>query len=245
MMLDFHYHIARGALRHSMSAVIPCGCILSQRESDNVDCLQIATRNEMACGLFAHPRGSDWRRIVRLVSRGKALAYQHLELLEKSDLKLLDPLLVISQEQGVPVILHLSRHDSRVFSEPEAVRCLDYVLQRFPDLRIIVSHCGGENVLAVVKTAKNCPRILLDTSRIKETSERSYHKAPISLLDRIANELPAKQLLYGSDQSWPRYTHNPTELNCLSKVFQPADLKDICLRNGTAILKSLRAPSMQ
>ena len=190
MTIDFHYHTVPHVLQYSTSAAMPRGCILAQKESDNVSYLRIAARNGIACGLFAHPRGSGWSRIVELSSKRKVLAYLHFELIDETDEELLNPMLLNSQEHGVPIVVHLSRHDQYSFSELDAIRCLENVLQRFPDLRVIVSHCGGENVLAVIKAAKNCPRVLLDTSRITETSERSFHRNAVTLLDRIAADIP-------------------------------------------------------
>jgi predicted TIM-barrel fold metal-dependent hydrolase len=162
-----------------------------------------------------------------------------MEAVDKHDLPLIEPVLQASQEQDLPLVLHLSRHDQYLFSEPEALRCLDHILENYPDLRVIVSHCGGENARAVVEAAKNSSRVMLDASRIRETSERSLYKEPARLLDRIASSLSPRQVLYGSDQSWPQYVTNSAELEYLSEVFQPGELKEICIENGRSILKSL------
>lgn len=245
MTIDFHYHVARTAVPRGGPMSMPRGCVLARRSSDNARYLEIATSNQIACGLFVHPRSPDLVRIAKLVSARRALAYLHMEIAETSDLHLLDPVLLASQEQDLPIILHLSRHDRQRYSERDANLCVEYILNKFCYLRVIVSHLGGENVLAVLETAKTCARMQLDTSCISETCERSSHRDPIGLLERIAADVSSKQLVFGSDQSWPIYSSETVEIKHLGKVFLGLELDDICIKNGGAILRAVGASTIQ
>lgn len=238
MTIDFHYHVDRAATQHLRALELPAGCVVARRVEDNVACEGLLPQDDVTCAFYADPRAPGWQHTVRLVSQGKGLAYTHLELFDSADLHLMEPVLAESERRGVPVILHMSRHDRSLFEEDAAARALDYVLGGFPNLLAIVSHCGGENVAVVTRAARECPRILLDTSCLEETSLRSGQASVEAMLMSIAEALPPNRLLYGSDRCWPRQSETFGQLPWLASAFD--DLDDICINNGKAILASLK-----
>jgi predicted TIM-barrel fold metal-dependent hydrolase len=238
-MIDFHYHIECSSVQRQ-AFDLPAGCIVAQHSDENALYDRIADVGNVACALFAHPRSPDWERTLELVSKGKRLAYKHLELFDSHDLCRARPVLAASERRGFPVVVHLSRHDRQFFSGDDARRSLEAVLMEFPTLRIIVSHCGGENVGMVARVAHECPRMLLDTSRLLETSRRSGFHNIEAMLSMLMEQIEPSQLLYGSDRSWPLEPTNESDMSVLRAVYAKDHLDRVLTDVGESLFAAIR-----
>ena len=200
-MFDIHRHLApreMGGIRVRQNV-----CVISRNSEENLDCFAAARTHGVPCALFAAPDASDWANVCDLVSRRQVLAYWHCELLALSKCHLVAPLLNACQSAGLPLIVHLSRHDEVRYACDEAGGWLYYLRDQWPEVPLIVSHLGGENALEVFRTMKSDPRILVDLSCWQETAKRAGFGSSSELLDELVSTAHITQLLFGSDSGWP------------------------------------------
>jgi len=222
------------------------GCAISQAPADNSRYLRFSQEWDVACALFTHPRSKDYAHVVRAVSKRKALSYQHFELFSAADLDLLTAALEACDAAEVPAVIHISRHDEHRFPEVEAANVLNRVLGRHPEIQIIISHCGGENVKVALEFAKDCPRVLLDTSRLEETSRRGGFNGAADVLSEIGRSVPSRRLIYGSDAAWPGESSVHADRQTLARVFTAEEVNAICEKNAAVLLRNLgRARTLQ
>ena len=231
---DFHFHLGSARIARDADAA-PAGCAISRAAGDNIRYLAFSRTHRVACALFTHPRSTDYETVVSAIRDRAALSYQHLELVGGAEFVMLAPALEAAEAEDLPVVVHLSRHDANRFPAADAARLLGRILSRYPGLRVVVSHCGGENIATAASAARDCSRVFLDTSRFEETILRSG-----IALSELAERVPPSQLVYGSDSVWAGRTAQSCDGRTLARAFGGEYLDRIFARNARALLRSWR-----
>lgn len=215
-------------------------CLISQNSSENPRYLSFAQSHEMACALFANPGNSYWDEVCQLVHNRNALAYKHLEFMSFSDCWLIAPLLNACHSSGLPLIIHLSRHDNFRYSSNDAERWLGFLRETWPDVQLIISHMGGENLSKVLQFIDSDPEILVDLSCLHETAGRAGLKSDAELLDKLLMKARMTQLLFGSDRTWPSVlTPHSNLVDAICERLPDTDVHAVLEKNATRALKNL------
>ncbi len=233
-----HFHIRRGT--NAITAV-PKGCVISRSLQENSTCLEFARKNHVASALFADPASPEWKQLVDLVFQKSVLTYRHFEDVGSNEIHLLDPLLAASEQTKLPVILHVSRHDAQRFDSREALKCLHYVLEKYPALEVIVAHLGGENCLSLLSSQSICERVYLDTSCGQQTAQRAGLSGLEELLSRVYDAVPATRLIYGSDRCFPEDRPVDDTATILTRSLSAKDAAFVFEANGNRILEALES----
>jgi predicted TIM-barrel fold metal-dependent hydrolase len=234
MNIDMHYHLS-GEPETLLLDIAPLGCVISRHLAENERCFHFASRRHCAVALFTDPSSQDWDRTLSLVKKRKALAYNHIENVGSTNIKLFDPVFSSSEEEGVPTILHLSRHDDKVLCRDEASKCLDYICTRFPRLQVIIAHLGGENFWTVREYVQASERMMLDTSCFRQTARRIGLKAN-EILKSVSTAISPKQILFGSDRTLSSDTQFSFDTHPFSKAFSDSELGNIFHNNARRVL---------
>ncbi len=238
MKIDMHYHLSREADTIPAGAA-PLGCIISRHPTENERCFRFATRKHRAVALFADPSLQDWQRTLFLVKKRKALSYNHFENVGAASISFFDPIFLASEEQGIPVIVHLSRHDDERLARAEASKFLNRICTRFPRLQVIVAHLGGENFWTVLEYAAASESILLDTSCFQETADRAELPCVDSMFRWMSAAISSRQILFGSDHTLSKDTQSTVDSHSFRRVFSEPELEDIFQNNGNRILRQM------
>ncbi|MBI2085893.1 amidohydrolase family protein [Candidatus Daviesbacteria bacterium] len=141
-----------------------------------------------------------------------------------------------ARQHGMPVLLHAAS-SGQDFNSAEMTR---EVLDRFPDLTIILAHFGGlypEYMAEAVKLAEECPRLYLNTTTMhqiggsrrvsdagvrvtimgSENDTEAMKREAFDIFMGLCKTRP-EQILYGSDLGW-----NPPEESSLWPVDQVSE----------------------
>src|SRR5437868_2458139 len=172
MKIDMHYHVSFEAENPSRES-LPMGCLISRSQQDNKRCLQFAGSQRRAVALFADPLSAAWPEILSLIDQKRVLAYGHSEEFGADNMHLFEPVLSASEKRNIPIIIHVSRHDDRLFGDTDATKVLDYIFCRYPKLHVIIAHCGGENFKTALRFAERSSQFVLDTSCLQQTAIRA------------------------------------------------------------------------
>lgn len=139
-----------------------------------------------------------------------------------------------AEQHGMPVLLHAAS-SGQDFNSAEMTR---RVLDRFPDLKIILAHFGGLHpryMEEAVRLAEECPRLYLDTTAMhqigaqRRVDNKSFSRVTVKAEDREIEAMKravlgifmgfsktrTHQVLFGSDLGW-----NPPEEYSLWPVDQ-------------------------
>jgi uncharacterized protein len=95
-------------------------------------------------------------------------------------IKALDPVAVMCESKGIPMIIHLS-------SEPDSFK---YLPERYPKLKVIYAHAGLPFWKKLWKYVKDQPNVFVDTS--------SDYLNP-SIVKKVVESLGYRKVLYGCD----------------------------------------------
>jgi uncharacterized protein len=95
-------------------------------------------------------------------------------------IKALDPVAVMCESKGIPMIIHLS-------SEPDSFK---YLPERYPKLKVIYAHAGLPLWKQLWKFVKDQPNVFVDTS--------SDYLNP-SIVKKVVESLGYRKVLYGCD----------------------------------------------
>ncbi len=238
MRFDMHFHVSPKMPALSYNSMQPQGCVISRSMMENPYCLQFATSSGNACALYADPNGADWNQILELVESGAAISYNHIERFGKESLHLLTPLLAASERNAMPVILHISRHDKEFFDAAEASLCIEHIVERYPMLKIVISHLGGENFGEALRWGRTHANIHLDTSRAEETARRTELGCASEVLRIASDAIGTSRLVYVSDLTWPfQCEQDALALNVIEESFVKVDANNILWSNGRKLVE--------
>ncbi len=241
MLFDVHLHLSESVPQFPYPEHAEDCCIISRSARDNSRCLEFAQMAGTACAVFLGPDPMQRKEALQWIKQRRAVAYDHgVEASGRFSKSDLEPVLETSCEVGLPVILHLSRHGKDLLPKREALRCLDYVTQHFPLLKVVVAHLGGENCFETLRFAERNPNITLEMSCLRETSRRLDISDPADVLKIVAGRVSAKQIVFGSDALWPAVYDCSDELACARQVFGADDLQAVLLANAEALLAGIK-----
>lgn len=144
------------------------------------------------------------------------------------DEKRMFPFYEAAQSAAMPVLFHAGIDrglPSEIHAPPERIR---NVHVRFPKLKIIAAHMGGEGNYEETEEFLLGKDIYFDTSFV-------LRKMPLNILERFIKRHPVEQILFGSDSPWSDQTR---ELNYLQELkFLSADAKEKILgKNASELL---------
>lgn len=150
---------------------------------------------------------------------------QNFDLLDKKALELYK----LSEDNSIPILFHTGLSMSNV------VEKINKITELFPDLRIILGHSIFVDMEKAFDMLKNKTNIYFDTSTVK-----GYD------LYKILLEIPANQIIFGSDASY--YTQKQ-QLTNLFKYFKKCGItQDEALKilyNNTASLLNIKKIKLQ
>ncbi|AVM01603.1 amidohydrolase [Gordonia iterans] len=151
------------------------------------DCLQTAT-------FYPEPGAAEY--VTAAIESGARVFKSHIQVGDYSPLDpLLDGVWGVLAEAQTPVVIHCGSGPAPGrFTGPEPIRA---VLQRFPELSLIVAHMGTPEYAEFVELAERYEQVRLDTTMsFTDFSERGAPYPP-SLLPRLAGL--QEKILFGSD----------------------------------------------
>jgi predicted TIM-barrel fold metal-dependent hydrolase len=238
-IVDGHLHLPWGDRTSARRAACVRGCIISRSTEENGKYLRFAAFTGTPCAIFIGSRLEERKQAMDYIERKLAAGYDHVEARGAFSEEPLRILLETSQRAGLPVFLHLSRHDEGILPSREARRCLEYITGHFPLVRAVVAHFGGENFWDTLRFAEWNSNITLDMSCMDETSERVGLADPCELLKIAAGRLPAEQIIFGSDHAWGSDVASAPELAYAKDVFNTDELKCVTSTNSLALLGEL------
>ncbi|MFB9242657.1 amidohydrolase family protein [Massilia antarctica] len=237
MIYDGHFHLRRKRLAFTETASTWRGCVVSRSNEENPACLAFARQFGHRCALFSGRGKQQAHWLLDLIEHRQAVAYKHLELSTADDTGHLMDLCRVSAAAGVPMVLHLSRHDTGRFDERDAERHLAAIVERFSDLKLLVSHLGGENFRTVLHWARRHKNIFIDTSCLSETAARANIGSATDLLTLIKDTVDVEQLVYGSDACWSASEQRASDdLGRVERIFSGAEMEKIKCANGVKLL---------
>ena len=145
-----------------------------------------------------HAEAHAPRYVADAIARGGRIAKVHLQV---GRFHTTDPLLADVWPQlaaaGIPALIHASAvygvDGGDEYCGPDAIRAL---LERVPDLRVIVAHLGAPDVDGFVTLTEQAPTVHLDTAMIL-TDPPFLAEVPPTTLGRLRGV--ADRLLFGSD----------------------------------------------
>jgi hypothetical protein len=110
-----------------------------------------------------------------------------------------EPILKMLEQAGGIVLLHVDQPPNRQTKEtiPERIA---HVLDRHPNLKLLLAHLGGKNALSFMEMTKDYPNLWLDTTWVFGKSAE-----PPSLTNELL-EQHSERLVYGTDfplMPWP------------------------------------------
>jgi uncharacterized protein len=145
------------------------------------------------------------------------------------DEKRMFPFYEAAQFTGMPVLFHAGIDrglPSEIHAPPERIR---NVHARFPGLKIIAAHMGGEgNYDETEEFILGKDNIYFDTSFV-------LRNMPLDILERFLKRHPVERILFGSDSPW---SDQAQELDYLMKLkFLSSDAKEKILgKNASELL---------
>lgn len=151
------------------------------------DCLRSAT-------FYPEPGVADYVRAA--IDNGVAVFKSHLQV---GDYDPLDPKLdgvwTVLEQSGTPVVIHAGHGPAPGrFTGPAGIRA---VLQRFPQLTLIIAHMGLPDYAQFLDLAAEYERVYLDTTMVFTMFTEVNHPFPPALRPRLV-EL-GERILFGSD----------------------------------------------
>ena len=143
------------------------------------------------------------------------------------DEKRIFPFYEAAEYAAMPVLLYAGIDrglPSKIHASPERIRL---VHDRFPDLKIIAAHMGGEGNYEKTEEFLLGEDIYFDTSFVLQ-------KMPLNILERFFMRHPVERILFGSDSPW---SDQAQELDYFQKLkFLSADAKEKILRKNASEL---------
>jgi uncharacterized protein len=152
-----------------------------------------------------HPEDEVERYVDDAITRGGRIAKVHLQVgrFHATDPRL-TPIWSRLETERIPAVVHASAvygvDGGHEYCGPDAVRAL---LDRHPDLLVIVAHLGLPDGEGFVRLAEQVPTLRLDTT-MALTDPPYFEPVPVALLPRLA--ALHDRILFGSD--FPTIPHN-------------------------------------
>ena len=140
------------------------------------------------------------------LERGGAVVKIHLQVgrFHTTD-PALDGAWAVLADRGVPVVLHAGAvNDGSGGEEYCGVDKVSRLLERFPDLVLVIAHMGAPDYVDFLALAESSPTVLLDTT-MAFADPRYLGPYPRELLDRVA--ALGTRVLWGSDFPTVPYTY--------------------------------------
>jgi len=165
-------------------------------------------------------------RVLDLGARGIKL-HPRAQKFASNDERL-DPIFAIASERKVPILIHGGR------GLPPIADGLHRLVERHPDSKLIIAHCGIADLAALADAFAGHTRVFFDTSVW----------SPIDLLD-FFRQIPPEQVLYASD--FP-YGQQPGSLLIALRTarlagYGEAQLLDMLARNANRLADGERLPT--
>lgn len=161
--------------------------------------LDLAEREPQVIPTFTmHPEDGVDDAVAGAIARGGALAKVHLQVgrFHATDPRL-DPAWERLAHHRIPVVVHASAvygvDGGGEYCGADAIRAL---LERHPDVRVIVAHLGAPDVGDFLRLAEQVPALRLDTAMVP-TDPPYFAALTPDLRQRAASHW--RQLVFGSD----------------------------------------------
>ena len=136
--------------------------------------------------------------VERALAAGGAVAKLHLQV-GKFDANhaLLDPVWTSLAARGVPVVLHAGAvPDGSGGDEWCGVARVTRLLERFPELRLVIAHLGAPDYRDFIGLASSTPTVMLDTAMVFG-GDAMLTEVPAWLVDKLGGLVD--QIVFGSD----------------------------------------------
>ena len=125
----------------------------------------------------------------------------------------LEPLYAFCNQIAFPIEFHCGRVSNARLNEYSDVECIIPVLDKYPDIPVILTHMADGNIDDVIKLSKEYKNVYFDTSivisgysGILETNEPSWLDDAV-VVDVIGT-IGVKKILFGSDYPWGSPRHD-------------------------------------
>jgi uncharacterized protein len=182
-----------------------------------------------------HPEEGVDAYVEDALARGGRIAKVHLQV---GRFHTTDPLLTgvwrRLEQEAIPIVIHASAvygvAGGEEYCGPDSLRAL---LERHPDLRLIVAHLGMPDFAGFLALAEQVPSLRMDTSMV--LTEPPYgDEVPTELLPRLS--AIADRLLFGSD--FPAIPHRyVAQVRGLAALrLDEAGLRDLLHDNAARLL---------
>jgi uncharacterized protein len=202
----------------------------------NQHTLAAAERHAQVLPTFTfHPEEGVDAYVEEALARGGRVAKVHLQVgrFHTTDPRLTDVWRRLEQE-SIPVVIHASAvygvAGGEEYCGPDVLRAL---LERHPDLRLIVAHLGMPDFPDFLALAEEVPSLRMDTSMVL-TDPPYGDEVPAELLPRLT--AIADRLLFGSD--FPAIPHRyAAQVRGLAALrLDAAGLRDLLHDNAARLL---------
>jgi predicted TIM-barrel fold metal-dependent hydrolase len=141
----------------------------------------------------------------------------------------LEPLYAFCNEISFPIEFHCGRVSNARLNEYSDVECIIPVIDKYPDIPIILTHMADGNINDVVNLSKEYKNVYFDTSivitghpRILETNIPSWLD-DTDVVD-VINTIGAERVFFGSDYPWGSPKHDLRRVVNLSLTYEQKSL---------------------
>lgn len=186
-----------------------------------------------------HPEPDVEAYVDDALRRGGQVAKVHLQVgrFDATDPRL-DPVWTVLSERRVPVVIHASAvYGVEGGHEHCGADVIRRLLDRHPDLTLVVAHLGGPDFADFLRLAEDVPHLRLDTAMVI-TDPEFFMPYPDELLPRL--RALSDRLLFGSD--FPTIPHEyAAQLRGLARLQLDRDgLRGLLHDNADALLRRVR-----
>jgi predicted TIM-barrel fold metal-dependent hydrolase len=215
--------LRRFGVRHFTSLVYPHKAQMAawlnqwalQFARDTPDCLATAT-------FYPEPEAGTY--VAAAIDAGTRVFKAHIQVgrYEPND-PLLDPVWGVIEDAGVPVVIHCGSGPAPgEHTGPEPIRLL---LQRYPQLRLIVAHMGMPEYVDFMDVCEQSTNVLLDTTMAFTPFVEETMPFPSSRRNQLRDL--GDRILFGSD--FPNIPYSYTD--ALRSLTRLPDVDDAWLRS--------------
>lgn len=152
----------------------------------------------------------------------------------------MDELYKSCSELNLAILIHCGRVSNARTNEFSDYECIVPVIEKYPDIPIILAHMADGNVEHVLEASEKYKNVYFDTSIVITGYPEIINVNEPSWLDDnevvdIINKIGAEKVIYGSDYPWGSQLHDVTRVMNLNLTVEQKQL--IFNRNARKVFK--------
>lgn len=202
-------------------------------DANNIWTLEVSKLNKCLIPLVSfHPdMGEDMLYLLeKYISLGaKGIKFHNMAQGFKPTHPALDSLYAFCNQISFPIEFHCGRVSNARLNENSDLECILPVIDKYPDIPVILTHMADGNIDDVAKLSKEYQNVYFDTSivisgypGILDTNEPSWLED--SVVIDVIRAIGAQKVLFGSDYPWGSPGHDLNRVANLNLTYKEKSL---------------------